>query len=306
MTVFCRVAEGGSFSRAAEALDLGNASVTTCVRNLERELGVALLHRDTRRLRLTEEGEVYLQHAREILQSVETAESDIQARQGALSGRLVVETPISFGHALLCPALPIFAERYPNISTAVTLTNQPHHLIERAIDLAIRMDRVEDAELVARPIFEARYTLCCAPGMASGLPADPRELDPRLCMGILPEERPLSGAWVLEKDGSPFTLHPKGALHFNSSDALLLAAQAGVGVIMVLDIFAHQPLAAGSLVEVYPDWTTPKKTFYAVTTRARLSSAKVRVFNEFLTEIIDVQHRPAADRTVAVRAIGKR
>ena len=306
MTVFARVAESGSFSRAAEALDLANASVTTCIRNLEKGLGVTLLHRDTRRLRLTEEGEAYLGHVQAILQSVENAEADVQARLGALAGRLVIETPISFGHAILCPALPRFAERYPGIETSVTLTNQPHHLIERAIDVAIRMDRVEDAELVARPIFESRYVVCCAPRVAAALSPDPRELDARLCLGVLPEERPLSNSWALGEGDAALTIRPAGPLHFNSSDALMSAALAGAGVIHVLDIFVHRALADGSLVALFPDWPMRTKTFYAVTTRARLSSAKVRVFNEFLGEIIEAEHRPGRAGAVAVKPIGKR
>lgn len=310
MTVFARVAEIGSFSRAAEALDLANASVTTCIRNLERDLGVTLLHRDTRRLRLTEEGEAYLGHVRGILAAVEAAATDVQSRLGSLTGRLVIETPISFGHAILCPALPAFAARHPGIATAVTLTNQPHHLIERAIDVAIRMDRVEDAELVAKPIYEARYVLCCAPALAATLPESPRDLDPRHCLGVLPEERPVPNAWHLGEDGGDgeglLTIRPEGTLHFNSSDALIGAAQAGAGLIHVLDLFARRALADGQLVAVYPDWSTRSKTFFAVTTRARLASAKVRVFNEFLTEVIEAGRRPTGLQPVAVKSIGRR
>ncbi len=303
MTVFARVADAGSFSRAAEALDMANASVTTCIRGLERELGVTLLHRDTRRLRLTEEGEVFLGHARQILQSVETAEADVQARVGALSGRLSIETPISFGHALLCPELPRFAARYPGIETSVTLTNQPHHLIERAIDVAIRMDQVEDAEFIARPIFETDYIACCSPQIAATLASHPGKLDPRRCLGLLPEERPISTHWRLQREGEPeVEIRPQGSLHFNTSDALVGAAAEGAGVALVLDIFARKALAEGRLVQVYPDWQAGRKTFFAVTTRARLGAAKVRAFTDFLEEImVNGQQRPSPNRAVAVR-----
>jgi len=163
MQVFTRVADCGNFSRAAESLDLANATVTTCVRNLERHLGVSLLRRDTRRLSLTDEGSVYLERARAILQAVDSASDELQARIGEVSGSLHVEMPISIGHAVIVPALPKFRSKYPGIATSVTLTNQPHHLIERAIDVAIRMNSVEDADLVARPIYEAKYKVCCTP-----------------------------------------------------------------------------------------------------------------------------------------------
>lgn len=306
MEVFIRVAECSSFSRAAESLNLANATVTTCVRNLERHLDVMLIHRDTRRLRLTEEGQLFLPRARELLQSLSTAEEEVRTRVGELRGWLHVETPISLGHALLCPALPIFAARYPDISAAITLSNQPHHLIERAIDVAIRMDHVEDADLVAKPIYESQYVICCAPEVAQTLPAHPSELNPRRCLGILPEERRHANAWHLERENEKIELQPDGPLHFNSSDALLIAAESGIGLACVLDIFADRHLDSGTLVRAYPDWTLPMKTFYMVTVKGRANSAKVRAFTDFLLEILDSKRRPSTRRTVAVRALGKR
>jgi LysR family transcriptional regulator, regulator for bpeEF and oprC len=306
MEVFVRVAECGSFSRAAESLDLANATVTTCVRNLERHLNVTLINRDTRRLRLTEEGELYLPRARELLQSLALTEEEVRTRVGELRGWLHVETPISLGHALLCPALPTFAQRYPEISTAITLSNQPHHLIERAIDVAIRMDHVEDADLVARPIYESHYVICCSPEVARTLPEDPAQLDPQRCLGILPEERRHPNHWHLQRGEEKIELKPEGTLHFNSSDALLIAAQRGVGLACVLDIFANRHLDAGTLVRVYPEWTLPLKTFYLVTAKARANSAKVRAFTDFLFEVLDSERRPSSRRAVAVKALGKR
>jgi len=306
MEVFVRVAECGSFSRAAESLNLANATVTTCVRNLERHLNVTLINRDTRRLRLTEEGELFLPRARDLLQSLACTEEEMRTQAGALRGWLHVETPISLGHALLCPALPLFAQRYPDISAAITLSNQPHHLIERAIDVAIRMDHVEDADLIARPIYETEYVICCAPEVARTLPVHPSELDSRHCLGVLPEERHHPNAWRLQRGDESLTLQPQGTLHFNSSDALLIAAENGAGLACVLDIFANPRLDAGTLVRAYPEWTLPVKTFYLVTAKARANSAKVRAFTDFLFEVLDSARRPSARRTVVVKALGKR
>lgn len=306
MEVFVRVAECGSFSRAAESLDLANATVTTCVRNLEKHLNVTLIHRDTRRLRLTEEGQLYLPRARELLQSLAQTEEEVRTRMGELRGWLHVETPISLGHALLCPALPEFARRYPDISAAVTLTNQPHHMIERAIDVAIRMDHVEDADLVARPIYESPYVLCCAPELAGRLPAHPGQLDPKLCLGILPEERQHPNRWRLVKGEEQIDLRPEGPLHFNSSDAVLAAAEGGVGVACTLDIFTLRKLHEGKLVQVYPDWQLPKKTFFLVTPKTRANSVKVRAFTEFLFDVLDTERRPSARTPIAVKALGQR
>jgi LysR family transcriptional regulator for bpeEF and oprC len=306
MEVFVRVAECRSFSRAADSLDLANATVTACVRNLERHLGVMLINRDTRRLQLTEEGALYLPRARELLQAVAQSEDEIRTCPGELRGALHIEVPISIGHALLCPALPRFASRYPDVVTAVTLTNQPHHLIERAIDVAIRMDRVEDDDLVARPVYEAHYVICCTPAVARRLPQDPGELDPRICLGILPEERRHATPWRLSLDGRDVAVQPGGPLHFNSSDALLEAARHDAGVVHVLDVFANRLLESGELVQLYPRWNTAVKTFYAVSGKHRAGSAKVRAFTDFLAEVFDSERRPSALRAVAVKALGKR
>ncbi|KWT97046.1 MULTISPECIES: LysR family transcriptional regulator [unclassified Variovorax] len=306
MEVFVRVAECGSFSRAAESLDLANATVTTCVRNLERHLDVTLINRDTRRLRLTEEGQTFLLRARELLEAVSRTEDEIRSQVGQLRGRLHVEMPISLGHALLCPALPEFAKRYPEISTALTLTNQRHHVIERGIDLAIRMDQVEDADLIARPIYEGRYVVCCAPELVASLPAHPGDLDRRKCIGILPEERRFVNPWPLKKGEEEIEIRPDGPLHYNSSDALLIAAERGVGVTCVLDVFVNRQLADGTLVQVYPEWDTAVKTFYVVMAKSRVGSAKVKAFTDFLFEVFASQRRPSGRSVVSVRAIGSR
>ncbi len=306
MEVFVRVAECGSFSRAAESLGLANATVTTCVRNLERHLGVTLINRDTRRLRLTEEGQLYMPRARQLLQSVAQTEDELRTSKSELRGSLHIEMPISIGHALLCPALPNFAKRYPEISTAITLTNQPHHMIERAIDVAIRMDHVEDEDLVARSVYETNYVVCCAPHLAARLPADPAALDPRCCLGILPKEQRHAAAWRLERGEMEVKIQPSGSLHFNSSDALVGAALAGIGVIHVLDIFVNRHLDNGELVPLYSDWATASTIFYAVMTKASSGSAKVRAFTDFLVEVLDSERLPSATHTVAIKALSQR
>jgi len=306
MEVFVRVAERGSFSRAAESLDLANATVTTCVRNLERHLGVILINRDTRRLRLTEEGQTFLVRARELLAAVARTEEEIRTQVGELRGRLHVETPISLGHALLCPVLADFAKRYPEISTAVTLTNQPHHIIERGVDIAIRMDHVEDADLVARPIYESNYVVCCTPEIARTLPKHPADLERNRCVGILPEERRFPNPWILTRQEETVEICPEGPLHFNSSDALLMAAVQGVGVTCVLDVFVNRQLADGSLVQVYTDWNNKVKTFYVVMPKSRVGSAKVKAFTDFMFEVFDAQCRPSNREVIGVKALGKR
>lgn len=301
MEVFVRVVECGSFSRAAASLDLANATVTACVRNLERHLGVTLIQRNTRHLHLTDAGNLFYPRCQEVLNSVSRAESEISIEHGEARGALRVEMPISIGHALICPSLSLFAKRHPHVSASVYLTNQPRNLIEHAIDIAIRMDQVEEADLVARPVYETRYVMCGAPERVSGLPDHPAELDPRLCLGILTEDRRNPSDWSLNRHGEQVLIKPGGPLNFNSSDALVDAAVRGAGLIYVLDVFVSTQLAQGKLVQVYGDWATSLRTFYAVTAKAPYMPRKVRVFIDFLLEVLDAQRRPGIRRLVEVK-----
>lgn len=306
MEVFVRVAECGSFTRAADSIGLGNGTVTTCIRNLERQLGVTLINRDTRRLRLTEEGETYLRHVREVLDAVTRSEEETRRMSGRLEGRVNVEVTFSIAQDFLWPRLPEFAQRYPNITLALALTNDPHNMIERAIDVAIRVGNVEDSDLVARPLFEASFVVCCAPEVAKTLPAHPRDLDPRRCIGILPEARHSPDRWRLRKGDEEVEVLPTAPLHFNTVVDALHAAEVGVGVSCVLDVHARERLASGRVVQVYQEWQTVSKTVYVVMPKSRTTSAKVRAFAEFLSELAQGERRPSNLRLVGVRPLGQR
>ncbi|HYF19847.1 MAG TPA: LysR family transcriptional regulator [Ramlibacter sp.] len=312
MEVFVRVAECGSFTRAADSIGLANGTVTTCVRNLERHMGVTLINRDTRRLRLTEEGETYLKHVREVLDAVRRSEEETLLMSGRLEGRINVEVTVSIARDFLWPRLPEFSKRFPSITVALALTNNPHNMIERAIDVAIRVGDVEDLDLVARPLFEASFVLCCSPEMAKQLPPHPRDLDPRRCIGILPEARHSPDRWLLHKEDQEdeeveeVEVAPAGPLHFNTVVDAIHAAELGVGVACVLDVHARERLAAGRVVQVYPEWQTRSKTVYVVMPKSRTGSAKVRAFADFLLELAEGQRRPSSLRLVAVRPIGQR
>ena len=296
----------GSFSRAAETLNLANASVTASVRNLERHLNVVLISRDSRRLRLTAEGEMLLPRARELLQSLACLEDDVRTQVNALSGGLHIEVPISLGQTLLTPALPAFAKLFPGITTTVIFTNQPHNLIERGLDVAVRLGHVEDPELVARPLFEARYVICGEPAVVESLPEDPAQLDMRLCISMLPGESRVPMAWELTRGDQKIVLQPNGPLHFNNSDSGMVVAKHGMGLVSALDIYARPHLEAGTLVRAYPEWEMPSRTCYLVTTRDRANSAKVRAFTQFLLEVLNPARRPSSHDPVPVRPVRPR
>ncbi|RTZ41655.1 LysR family transcriptional regulator [Candidimonas sp. SYP-B2681] len=301
MEVFLRVMECGSFSRAAESLDLANATVTSSLRNLEKHLGVTLIQRNTRHLHLTEEGRLFLPRCQEILKAVAQAESDVKVNANDIAGPLRIEAPFAIGQSLICPALIEFAKRHPDLSVSVTLTNHPQKLIERGTDIAIRMDRIEDADLVGRPIYEAKHIVCGAPALVQRMnTSHPQEVDTRLCLGLFEEGQSTAIPWVLRQNEDEVVIEPRGILNFNNTQALIQAASQEMGVIHVLDIFVADLISQGKLVELFPGWDTKVRTFHAVTVKSRFTSPKVRAFIDYLLEVFDAQRRPSIKTRVEV------
>jgi len=294
MQIFARVIECGGFSRAAESLGIGNATVTDSINSLEKHLGVTLIQRSTRQLRLTDEGNRFFQESSEILRHVDRAEDDVRNKLEGTEATVRVESTIAIAHALICPLLPEFVTQHPSIAVALTLINSPRKLIEFGTDVAIRVDHVDNAEMHARPVCRSKQVVCISPALAARnpLPASPRDLDPQKCLGLLTEGRYTPRPWRFSRGNTHFTLLPRGPICCNSSDALIEAAIKGVGLIHLPDAFIKSHIKSGALLAVYPQWDYDIRTFYAVTPRARYVSPKVEAFIEFLTKAL----RAAGDR----------
>uniref|UniRef100_UPI004047C57F LysR family transcriptional regulator n=1 Tax=Orrella sp. TaxID=1921583 RepID=UPI004047C57F len=301
MQVFIRVVECGSFSRAAEFLNLANATVTASIRNLEHHLGVTLIKRNTRQLRLTDEGELFLPHCKDTIASVEEIEKKIKGQANAVSGLLRVEAPFALGQNLICPLLPLLCKRHPNLSIALNLTNDPRNLIERGTDVAIRMDSVEDADLVARPIYKAKYIVCGEPQRVDLLQGThPQNLNPSHCLGLFKDNYQIPNNWLFSKDGIDTLIKPSGPLAYNNTASLLEAAKQGLGLIYILDIFAANDIEKGLLKSVFDQWDTSVRVFHAVTVKSRFTSLNSRAFIDFLIEIFDEEHRPNFQDTIEI------
>lgn len=305
MQVFVQVTECGSFWRAAEVLNCSNATVTYQIRTLERHLGARLIDRDTRRIKLTPEGELYLQNARSVLSLVEQGEARMQDGNIQLEGGINLQCPFAIGHTIIAPKLLQFSQRFPEVSVSVTLSNEPHNLIERGIDLALRVGAVDNAELIAKPLCNIRYILCCASALVESLPDHPARLDHKKCNGLLPQERYIPRQWELQRGDEVVIIQPGGPLHFNSATALVESARYGLGITCVYDILANQYLQDGSLVQVYPDWKIAERTLYIVALKSRIGSARIKRFIKFLEDIFSTQPRSDLGEPVHIRTRGK-
>lgn len=288
MEVFVNVVEAGSLSRAATHLDLANASVTACLRNLETHLGSTLLQRSTRHISLTEEGRRFYARCRDILAIVEEAEAEAAPEDTSLRGVLRVEMPIALGHLIIGPALTDFAAEHPGLRLSVNLTNSVDDLIRRAVDVAIRIDDVQDADLVARHIYEAGHVLCAAPALLErhGVPDTPTAIDPARCLGLSMGLTGRAVPWSFTREEATHVVEPAGNLFFNSSDALLRSAARGAGFIYVLDVLARQYIERGELSVVLPDWTTTRQSFFAVYPPSRFVPRRVRLFVAFVAGLL--------------------
>lgn len=307
MQVFMRVMECGSFSRAAESLGLANATVTSSVRNLEQHLGVTLIQRNTRHLRLTEEGEIFYPKCRDIIDAVSLVEMEVKGHANEVSGILKVEAPFAIGQSILGPHLPKLARRYPKLKVALNLTNDPRNLIEKSTDVALRMDSVEDADLVARPVYEAKYVVCGAPALVDSLKnVRPDELDPGICLGLFKDNYQINNQWLLFRGTEKILIQPQGMFNSNNTGALINAALQGIGLIYVLDIFAQDYFRNGLLKPMYLDWGTSVRVFHAVTVKSRYASQNTKAFIDFLQEIFEIDNRPSVGKQVQIESWKRR
>src|SRR5262245_10822484 len=163
MRVFTRVAELGSFARAANTLDLSRAMASSYVAQLEKHLGTRLLHRTTRKVSVSPQGAVYLEHCRRILAEIDAADDQLRLARDRPQGKLRVDVPIAFGRYLLMPALPQFTQRYPEISLEVRFNDHFVDLHAEGVDVAVRSGKVRTPDLIARRVAASRVVTCAAP-----------------------------------------------------------------------------------------------------------------------------------------------
>lgn len=284
MRVFSAVVDAGSFISAATALSVSKAAVSRYVSDLEQRLGVRLLHRTTRKLSLTEEGEVFYARCREILSSIEESEAEISMRAGSASGLLKVSVPLSFGVKHLARLWAGFMAAHPQVALDVNLSDRLVDLVDDGFDLAIRIARLADSSLISRRIATTRLVLCASPDYLRrrGSPAqlaDLREHDviayTLLAMG---------DQWSFEGPEGPVSVKIVPRLRSNNGDACVGAALNGAGIILQPTFLVGEHLAAGALVELLPGLRSADLGIFAVYPTRKFVAPKVRLFIDHLSQ----------------------
>lgn len=285
MEIFVRVAETGSFTAAADQLNVARSVVTRQISALEAHLGAKLIARSTRRSALTAEGAVYLEKCREILNLVQAAEGGVASERQAPRGPIRVAVPMSFGQRHLMPLLGEFATQYPQVDFDLEFNDRRINLIEEGVDLAIRVTGEAEPTHVVRRLSVCRMAVLASPDYLArhGTPRHPADLIRHECLGYTPVMR---SRWPFVIHGERREFEVRGRLRANNGDALMDAAERGLGIVYQPTFLAGRSIREGRLQIVLADFHTPELNIYAVFPGHRHVPHRVRVLVDFLAERI--------------------
>lgn len=287
LQAFVAVVETGSFVAAAQRLALSKAVLSRQVALLEDELGTRLLHRTTRRVSLTSDGELFLARSRELLLQWQEATDEVSHRAVQARGTLRMNVPFSYGVMHLAPLWPVFMHRHPEVLLDITLSDRVADLVDEGFDLAVRIGKLPSSSLVSRRLASMRLKLCAAPAYLKthGQPGTPADLAKHR---ILAYSLLSSGdAWTLflKSDAqSREIVDVKPAMRSNNGDTCTRAAIAGQGIVLQPDFMVQPHIDRGDLVELLPKWQAEEFGIYAVYPTRRHLPAKVRLMIDFLVE----------------------
>jgi DNA-binding transcriptional LysR family regulator len=281
MAVFVKAVEAGSFAAAGEALGMSSQLAGKHVRALEDYLGVRLLHRTTRRHRLTEPGRGFYERAQHILAEVEAARALAEEGRAVPRGRLRLNAPVTFGAHELSLALPAFLAAHPEVAVELTLSDRTVDLIDEGFDAVFRVGSLADSGLIARRLRPYAFMLCAAPAYlaAHGHPRTPAELQQHACLGFA--HGAIRDAWRFHGPDGPIAVPVTSRFVVNNGQALLNAALAGLGLIYQPAALLEPDLAAGRLVRLLPDHEPPPRPMHLLHAPDRRITPKLRAFVDF-------------------------
>ncbi len=276
---FVKVAELGSYTRAAEALDISRTRLSRQVMALEETLGVRLLQRTTRRIHLTVEGERYLAQAQMILNALDEAASDVGSAAREVRGELRINAPMSFGVRYVTPLVANFMLEHPELDVRLDLNDRRVDLIEEGFDVAVRIGQLSDSNLTARRITRCRMLFCASPGYLArwGTPSSLAALSEHRCLRY--RSGRAGGEWTL---GDATTLTPHGPLESNNGDVLTHMAEAGLGIAQQPSFLITESIQAGRLVPLLTDQPPVTLDIHALYPARRFVPARVERFIEAL------------------------
>jgi DNA-binding transcriptional LysR family regulator len=279
---FVAVAEAESFTGAANRLGISTAQVSRRVGALEARLSVKLFHRTTRKVSITETGQVYYNHCRQLLDGLIEAEHAITDLHQTPKGRLKLTAPVTFGESRIAPLINDFVALYPDLDVNLALTNQMLDLVGERFDLAIRLGQLEDSTMMAKRLASRTHHVCASLDYLAihGTPHTLSELDQHNCLqGTL-------GFWRFQERGKPRHIRVTGNLRCNSGWALVDAALKGMGIIQLPDYYIRDHIDMETLVPLLTRYCAPDDGIWAIYPHNRHLSPKVRLLLDHLSQAL--------------------
>ncbi|WP_418459239.1 LysR family transcriptional regulator [Brucella intermedia] len=281
LSVFVRVAECGSFSRAARELRMSQPSVSRIIGELEARLGVKLLLRTTRHLSLTNAGAIFLERAKPVIADLEDAEN---AARGAdsLRGVIRIAMPVMYGTRAVIPCMPLFLAMHPDLRVEITMSDERQNLVTDGVDIAIRVGTLDDSSFGARKLATLKRMVVASPAYLErrGVPNNPADLSNHDCIlglgGVGRED------WSFRRSGTVTSVNVQTRFQVDSASGILASAVSGLGICMVSDAMASAELRSGTLCQVLSEYEMKGADIFAVLPGGPRPSAKVKALIDFL------------------------
>ena len=281
---FVYVAEHESFTRAAKELGISTAQVSRQISALEKRLNIKLLYRTTRKVSLTEEGRVFYQHCRGVLDGLDAAEQAVSNLQSKPQGRIKLTAPVTYGEQQLLPLVNDFMVQYSDIEVTAFLSNQKIDLIDGGYDLAIRIGKLSDSTMMAKKLSRRTNFVCAAPAYLEkyGTPHALSELSQHNCLlGTRDYWHFIENGKNADKEKN---LRVSGTVQYNSGHSLVDAALKGLGIVQLPDYYVQKYLASGELVSLLDNYREPEESIWAIYPHNRHLSPKIRLLVDYLAE----------------------
>jgi len=285
--VFTRVVEAKSFSEAARQLGVAKSAVSKQVSLLEKEVGVRLLNRSTRRISLTEAGDIFYRHCQDIVTRTHVALDELRQYQNQPTGTLKVSSPISFGTSHLVPVIKELRALYPHLKIELLLEDRIINMVEEGVDLAIRVGWMQESNLVAKKLCEVPMVVFASPDYLAkmGVPKKPCDLLDHHFISMSLFKAPLR--WNFEKNGNSETVQVHSSVKSNSPDAVVSLAVAGQGISALANNMVFKHIESGALMPVLSSFNLKPVGIYAVYPHREHMPPKVRAFMDFLSRRCD-------------------
>ncbi|WP_256383142.1 LysR substrate-binding domain-containing protein [Photobacterium toruni] len=280
VTEFVAVAETESFTAASKRLGISTAQVSRQVSALENRLNTKLFYRTTRKVSLTEEGNVYYQHCRQVLDGLEDAERAISNLRGTPQGLIKLTAPVTYGEKYIMPLVNDFMLQYPEVEVTIDMTNRQVDLVEGSFDLAIRLGRLTSSSMMAKRLTSRTMYVCASPEYLQkfGIPHSLSELRQHNCLIGNYDH------WRFQESGKEKSIRVNGTLNCNSGYGLRDAVIKGIGLAQLPDYYIDKDLESGAIVPVLTNYQEPDEGIWALYPHNRHLSPKVRMLVDYLAE----------------------